>query len=104
MEDVISLVKALEAEGDIERGLARYEAERRPIVATLVEAAKTSAQWYEHFPAHMSLAPLDFAFSYITRSGRIDPARLRAMSPGFMAHYDAAHPSPFVFRLSEIGR
>lgn len=104
MEDVVSLVKALEAEDDIERGLARYEAERRPIVDALVEASKTSAEWYEHFPAHMSLAPLDFAYSYITRSGRIDPARLRAMSPGFMARYDAAHPSSSAFRLSEVGR
>jgi 2-polyprenyl-6-methoxyphenol hydroxylase-like FAD-dependent oxidoreductase len=104
MEDVVSLVKVLEAEDDIERGLARYEAERRPIVDTLVEASKTSAEWYEHFPAHMALAPLDFAYSYITRSGRIDPARLREMSPGFMARYDAAHPSPSVFRLSEVGR
>lgn len=104
MEDGISLVKALEAEDDIERGLARYEVERRPIVDALVEASKTSAEWYEHFPAHMSLAPLDFGFSYITRSGRIDPARLRAMSPRFMARYDAAHPSPSVFRLSEVER
>jgi len=104
MEDVISLVKALEAEDDMERGLARYEAERRPIVDTLVEAAKASAQWYERFPAHMALAPLDFAYSYITRSGRIDPARLRTMSPRFMARYDAAHQSPSVVRLSEVRR
>jgi hypothetical protein len=26
--------------------------------------------------------------SYVTRSGRIEPARLRAMSPRFMALYD----------------
>ena len=103
MEDVISLVKALEAEDDVERGLARYEAERRPIVKTLVEAAKTSAQWYEYFPEHMTLAPLDFAYSYITRSGRIDPARLRVMSPLFMKRYDAAHPSSAA-RLSEVRR
>jgi 2-polyprenyl-6-methoxyphenol hydroxylase-like FAD-dependent oxidoreductase len=104
MEDVISLVKALEVEDDIERGLARYEAERRPVVDTLVEAAKASAQWYERFPGHMALAPLDFAYSYITRSGRIDPARLRTMSPRFMARYDAAHQSPSVVRLSEVRR
>jgi 2-polyprenyl-6-methoxyphenol hydroxylase-like FAD-dependent oxidoreductase len=101
IEDVISLVKALEAENDIARGLARYEAERRPIVKTLVEAAKTSAEWYEHFPAHMTLGPLDFGYSYITRSGRIDAARLRAMSPLFMGRYDAAHPSSSV-RPSEV--
>jgi hypothetical protein len=32
---------------------------------------------------------MDFAHSYITRSGRIDGERLRAMAPAFMAEYDA---------------
>ena len=56
----------------------------------LVTAARTSADWYEHFPEHMKLDLMDFAYSYITRSGRIDDARLRAMSPQFMARYEAA--------------
>ena len=90
IEDVLALVKALEAESDIGRGLARYQAERRPIVETLVEAAKASAHWYENFPAHMRLDPLHFAYSYITRSGRVDDARLRKMSPAFMARFEAA--------------
>jgi hypothetical protein len=38
----------------------------------------------------MRLPLMDFAMSYITRSGRIDPARLRTMSPEFMAWYEAA--------------
>jgi len=33
---------------------------------------------------------MDFGYSYITRSGRIDDARLKAMSPQFMARYEAA--------------
>ena len=70
--------------------LARYEAERKPIVKKLVTAARTSADWYEHFPEHMKLDLMDFAYSYITRSGRIDDARLRAMSPAFMARYEAS--------------
>ena len=89
IEDAIALTKALEAEPDIAAALARYEAERKPIVKKLVTAARTSADWYEKFPDHMKLDPMDFAYSYITRSGRIDNARLRAMSPQFMARYEA---------------
>jgi 2-polyprenyl-6-methoxyphenol hydroxylase-like FAD-dependent oxidoreductase len=90
IEDAIALVKALEAESDIPAALACYQAERQPIVKKLVTAARTSADWYEKFPDHMKLGLLDFAHSYITRSGRIDDARLRAMSPAFMARYEAS--------------
>jgi 2-polyprenyl-6-methoxyphenol hydroxylase-like FAD-dependent oxidoreductase len=87
IEDAIALVKALAAEGDIPAALARYETERKPIVKKLVTAARASADWYEKFPDHMNLGLMDFAYGYITRSGRIDDARLRAMSPLFMARY-----------------
>ena len=90
IEDAIALTKALEAEADIPAGLARYQTERQPIVKKLVTAARTSADWYENFPEHMKLDLMDFAYSYITRSGRIDDARLRAMSPLFMARYEAS--------------
>lgn len=92
MEDVIALVKALEAEpADIRDGLEHYEAARRPVVEKLVNASKASASWYEDFPEHMRLEPLDFAYSYVTRSGRVDKAHLRRASPRLMARYDAAH-------------
>lgn len=90
IEDVIALVKALEAERDLPAALARYEAERKPVVKKLVTAARASAAWYEQFPEHMKLDLMDFAYSYITRSGRIDEKRLRAMSPLFMARYEAS--------------
>ena len=94
IEDAIALVKALEAERDISSALVRYQTERQPIVKKLVTAARTSADWYEKFADHMKLDLSDFAYSYITRSGRIDDARLRAMSPLFMARYEASkHPS-----------
>jgi 2-polyprenyl-6-methoxyphenol hydroxylase-like FAD-dependent oxidoreductase len=89
IEDAIALAKALEAEADVARGLARYQAERKPIVKKLVTAARTSAAWYESFPEHMKRELMDFAYGYITRSGRIDDARLRAMSPRFMDRYEA---------------
>jgi len=93
IEDAIALVKALDAERDISGALVRYQTERQPIVKKLVTAARTSADWYEKFADHMKLDLSDFAYSYITRSGRIDDARLRAMSPLFMARYEASKRS-----------
>ena len=90
LEDALALVKALEAEPrDLRAGLLRFEAERRPAVEKLVRASKASAAWYEDFAAAMRLPPLDFAYSYITRSGRVDPQKLRSAAPGFMRRYEA---------------
>ncbi len=90
IEDAIALVKALEVTTDVATALEGYQAERKPIVQKLVKAARTSADWYEKFPEHMQLGLMEFAHSYITRSGRIDDNRLRAMSPAFMARYEAS--------------
>ena len=80
MEDAIALVKALESSDP----LPSFEAARRPIVEKLVAAADASGAWYERFAEHMKLAPREFAWSYIQRSGRIDPERLRKISPRFV--------------------
>ena len=90
IEDAIALVKALESDAHLATALHRYQAARKPVVEKLVNAARTSASWYEHFAEHMTLDLMDFAYSYITRSGRIDNARLRALSPRFMARYEAS--------------
>jgi 2-polyprenyl-6-methoxyphenol hydroxylase-like FAD-dependent oxidoreductase len=87
MEDAIALDKALAAHGDGPAALAAYERARRPIVEKLVAAANASADWYERFADHMALAPADFAMSYVMRSGRIDPDRLRDVSPAFVQQY-----------------
>ena len=92
IEDAIALAKALEVERSLDSALARYQGERQPVVKKLVTAARTSADWYADFAHHMKLAPMDFAYSYITRSGRIDESRLRAMAPAFMSRYEASRP------------
>jgi len=85
MEDAIALAKALvEAGNRVPEALSAFEAARRPVVDKLVAAADASGNWYDRFPEHMKLAPREFAWSYIQRSGRIDPARLRKISPKFV--------------------
>lgn len=90
MEDAIALDRALaEHEDDVVAALPAYDALRRPIVDKIVRGAMESAAWYEDFAEHMQLAPLDFAMSYIQRSGRVDIERLRKLSPKFMARYES---------------
>ena len=83
MEDAIALNKALGEHADVREALTAFEAARRPIVEKLVAAADASGAWYDRFPEHMHLSPRDFAWSYIQRSGRVDPERLAKTSPKF---------------------
>jgi benzoate-CoA ligase family protein len=89
MEDAISLVRSLVAHEDVDHALAAYQAARQPIAKKIVDAANTSAKWYDGFAAKMSTPAIDFAFDYMTRSGRVDMDRLRQIAPEFMARYDA---------------
>jgi 2-polyprenyl-6-methoxyphenol hydroxylase-like FAD-dependent oxidoreductase len=89
MEDAIALDRALaEYPREIRDALASFESLRRPILEKLLAAADRSASWYERFPEHMALNPVDFAMSYLMRSGRIDFERLRRHSPRFVARYE----------------
>jgi 2-polyprenyl-6-methoxyphenol hydroxylase-like FAD-dependent oxidoreductase len=89
MEDAIALDRAIAAHpDDAAAALDAYESSRRPILEKLVSGANRSAIWYEQFAEHMQLPALDFAMSYVTRSGRVDIDRLRKLSPRFVARYE----------------
>jgi benzoate-CoA ligase family protein len=90
LDDSIALVDALAQYDDVDTALAAFQRDRLPIAKKIVDAANTSATWYDSFGAKMALAPLDFAYDYITRSGRIDAERLRRIVPGFAARYEAS--------------
>ena len=90
MEDAIALVRALAAHDDPDAGLAAYQEQRPPIARKIVDAANTSATWYDNFGDKMQLAPMDFAHDYLMRSGRMTEERLNTIAPQFAADY-AAH-------------
>jgi hypothetical protein len=55
----------------------------------LVDAAEKSFNWYEIFPDKMDqLAPVDFVFDFMMRTGRVSRARLLAEFPEFMSRYE----------------
>ena len=77
---------AAKAARDVERlrGLLAKDEVSQQQFDTLVAAADASGAWYDGFPTHMTLPPRELAWSYIQRSGRIDPSRLRPISPRFV--------------------
>lgn len=85
-EDAIALVRAFaEAGEDVPAALAAFERERRPVAEKLLLAASLSSFWYEDFASRLALAPLELAYAYMMRSGRMTEERLRESAPMFMA-------------------
>ena len=87
MEDAIALVHALAENGSVEEALAAYQQARPPIARKIVDAANTSATWYESFGEKMKLEPMEFAHDYLMRSGRMTEERLHKIAPEFAADY-----------------
>ncbi|HET8727519.1 MAG TPA: FAD-dependent monooxygenase [Alphaproteobacteria bacterium] len=89
LEDAIVLRDAFAASGpDVPAALEQFEATRRPTVEKLLGAAANSFLWYESFAAKIHLDAPALAYDYMTRSGRVDDMRLRAIAPRFMTVYD----------------
>ncbi|PTA97704.1 MULTISPECIES: FAD-dependent monooxygenase [unclassified Sulfitobacter] len=88
MEDAIALVHALAESSSVEEALAAYQSQRPPIARKIVDAANTSATWYESFGEKMQLPAMDFARDYLMRSGRMTEERLRQIAPEFAANYE----------------
>ena len=91
MEDADALAAALdESGGRVAEGLERFEATRRPVVDKLLAGAAGSWSWYERFAGRMHLSAHEFAYDYMTRSGRVSDERLRAVAPRFARRLAAA--------------
>ena len=91
LEDALALASACEAEDmNVERALARFVAERRPVAEKILSGALASAQWYERFAERMHLSPTGFAYDYMTRSGRMDNQRLKKVAPRFYQRWQEA--------------
>ena len=89
MEDAIALDRALGGNDRLDDALQAYQQSRQPVARKIVEAARRSARWYDNFATHLNLPVMEFAHRYLTRSGRIDRARLQALAPEFMNRYEA---------------
>jgi anthraniloyl-CoA monooxygenase len=92
MQDAIALAQALADSGDdVAAALALFEERRRPDAESFQDAALRSIEWYENVETRLELSPLDFAYDYMLRTGKVDHERMRRMDPDFIRAYEAAH-------------
>ncbi|MFI6346005.1 bifunctional salicylyl-CoA 5-hydroxylase/oxidoreductase [Streptomyces sp. NPDC050560] len=83
VEDALALVAALEEGTTLPGALAAYEAERRPLVASVQRAARASREWFENVDRYLGQPPRQFALNLLTRSRRVTHGNLRLRDPGF---------------------
>jgi 2-polyprenyl-6-methoxyphenol hydroxylase-like FAD-dependent oxidoreductase len=95
MEDSVALFKAFRDVGakDIPGALALFQQRRLPPMRKIWEAANASLRWYEDMDRLVrALTPVEFAYSYMTRTGRVDHAEVKRRDPKLAAAYEAIHP------------
>ncbi|WP_373428992.1 bifunctional salicylyl-CoA 5-hydroxylase/oxidoreductase [Streptomyces sp. DSM 42143] len=94
VEDALALAACLEEQPTLEKALAAYEEERRPVVASTQRAAKASLEWFEDLSRYVDQPPRRFAFNLLTRSRRVTHDNLRLRDPRFTASVEREFGCP----------
>ena len=89
MEDAIALYEAFRDGGELSDVLARFEADRRPEVERTQHASDTSVIWTENPGRYWGMAPVQAAFSMLSRSKQVTYDNLRLRDSGFVDRVDA---------------
>jgi 2-polyprenyl-6-methoxyphenol hydroxylase-like FAD-dependent oxidoreductase len=92
MEDAIALARALRVGSNIDEALAQFQRERLPPMKKIWDAANVSLRWYEGMGDLMAVDPYEFAYRYMTRSGRVDHAEMRRRDPRLAVAFERLHP------------
>ncbi|MEN3746397.1 bifunctional salicylyl-CoA 5-hydroxylase/oxidoreductase [Sphingomonas sp. HF-S3] len=78
LEDAIKLAEVLNRPGlDRAQALEEYQAERNVEVLKLQNSARNSTEWFETLDRYLPFAPIQFAYSLLTRSQRVSHENLR---------------------------
>jgi 2-polyprenyl-6-methoxyphenol hydroxylase-like FAD-dependent oxidoreductase len=94
MEDSLALFKGFrDCPGDVPAALQHFQATRLPPMKKIWDAANVSIRWYEDMDRLVrDLSPVEFAYSYMTRTGRVSHLEMRRRDPQLAAAYEALHP------------
>lgn len=96
MEDSIALAQAIAAHpADVPAAMNAYVETRRESKDRLISASEASYDWYEQIREWMDRStPHEFVYQFMTRTGRVDVARLREQYPALMQELASAGAVP----------
>jgi 2-polyprenyl-6-methoxyphenol hydroxylase-like FAD-dependent oxidoreductase len=97
MEDSVALFKALKSHrNDVKAALQYYQELRLPPMKKIWDAANVSIRWYEEMDRLVrELKPVEFAYSYMTRTGRVSHEEVKKRDPQLAEAYEKLHPELF---------
>jgi hypothetical protein len=96
MQDALALAAAFKTKGeDVAEVYPEYVRIRKPASDGFQSAAMRSIIWYESVMSKMHLDPVNFSFSFMMRTGKVNYERLRVMDPDYVTAYESA-PSSFL--------
>ena len=80
-EDSEALATLVANEGELDEGLAKFEAARRPRADSLQRASASSQNWFENVHRYADMSLPQFTYSLLTRSLRLNHENMRALAP-----------------------
>jgi 2-polyprenyl-6-methoxyphenol hydroxylase-like FAD-dependent oxidoreductase len=94
MEDSVALFKALKAhKNNVKAALGYFQELRNPPMKKIWDAANVSIRWYEEMDKLVKeLTPVEFAYSYMTRTGRVSHEEVKKRDPKLAQDYEKLHP------------
>ncbi|MDO8457452.1 MAG: FAD-dependent monooxygenase [Burkholderiaceae bacterium] len=97
MEDSVALFKALKThKNDVKSALKYFQELRLPPMKKIWDAANVSIRWYEEMDKLVrNLTPVEFAYSYMTRTGRVSHDEVKKRDPQLALAYEKLHPEEF---------
>ncbi|HIC60737.1 MAG TPA: bifunctional salicylyl-CoA 5-hydroxylase/oxidoreductase, partial [Rhodospirillales bacterium] len=91
MEDAVALNDSINGfDGNLLRALPEFQKVRQPAVDSIQRAAKVSMEWFEDVERYYDkMEPMEFSYSLLTRSLRINHENLRFRDTKLVAKIDA---------------
>lgn len=85
LESAVFLAEQLQTGRDLADVFHTYEDARRTEVLKLQSAARNSLEWFEDIERYLTLDPVQFNYSLLTRSQRISHENLRLRDPAWLS-------------------